>query len=216
MKPYLIGIAGPSCAGKSELAKHLARALPATRVGLDGYYRELRHLALTERARFNFDEPSALDRELLVAQIGALASGVAIDQPVYDFATHSRTGQTERIVPGEFVIVEGLFALYWPELRALYGTTVYVEAPDEVCLERRQVRDVRERARTAESVLCQFRETVQPMAELHVRPTRQFAKVVVSGLDVITRSAQAVLQHIPYDGRAGALTRSRSRSNSPV
>lgn len=194
--PYLIGIAGPSCAGKSELAKHLARALPATAIGLDAYYRDLNHLSLAERAQFNFDEPAALDHGLLITQVETLASGEPINQPIYDFSTHSRTTRTEHIAPAEFVIVEGLFALYWKELRHLYGTMAFVEAPDEVCLERRELRDVRERGRTPESVLRQFTETVQPMAALYVRPTRDFADVVVSGLNPIATSCDAVLQHI--------------------
>lgn len=194
--PYLISIAGPSCAGKSELAKYLAAALPATTIGLDAYYRELSHLSLEERARFNFDMPDALDRDLLAEQMHALAGGQPIDLPIYDFATHSRTSRTEHVVPTGFVIVEGLFALYWEDLRRLFGTCVFVEAPDEVCLARRQVRDVRERGRTPESVLRQFTETVQPMAALYVLPTRALADVVVSGVQPIFSSAEAVLQHV--------------------
>jgi uridine kinase len=196
MKPYLIAIAGPSCAGKTELAKALAAALPATSFSLDAYYRDLSRFTLAERARFNFDEPAALDYDLLLAQVRDLAAGRPVDLPIYDFAAHSRTGRTERLVPPDFLIIEGLFALYWEEVRKLYGTAVFVEAPDEVCLQRRLVRDVRERGRTPESVLQQFTETVQPMAALHVRPTRAFADVVVSGLQPIAVSADAVLQHI--------------------
>ena len=195
-EPYLIGIAGPSCAGKTELAKHLAGVLGATRISLDAYYRPLTHLTLAERARFNFDEPAALDHDLLITQVEALAAGRPIELPVYDFATHSRTAATEHIPAAEFIIVEGLFALYWEELRQHYGTKVFVAAPDAVCLERRQERDVRERGRTPESVLRQFTETVQPMARLHVLPTAALADVVVSGLDPIRASAAAVLLHL--------------------
>ncbi len=195
-RPYIIGIAGPSCAGKTELARLLAAELGATTISLDAYYRELNHLTLPERARFNFDEPAALDHDLLIAQIETLADGQAIHLPVYDFATHARTAQTEHIAPAEFIIIEGLFALYWAELRQLYGTKVFVEAPDATCLERRQVRDVRERGRTPESVLLQFTETVQPMAALHVRPTAAFADVCVSGLQPIASSKAAVLEHV--------------------
>ncbi len=202
-KPYIIGIAGPSCAGKTELAKRVAAALAATTISLDAYYRELNHLTLAERAHFNFDEPAALDHDLLVAQVETLAGGQVIDLPVYDFATHSRTLRTERISPTDFIIIEGLFALYWDELRQLYGTKVFVEAPDATCLERRQLRDVRERGRTPESVLRQFTETVRPMAALHVRPTAAFADVAVSGLQPIATSAATVLEHV---SQAGSLT----------
>ncbi len=195
-QPYLIGIAGPSCAGKTELARRLVAELGTTHISLDAYYRPLNHLSLAERSHFNFDEPSALDHELLIKQIDALAGGRSIELPVYDFATHSRTDRTQTIAPAEFVIIEGLFALYWEELRRLYGTSVFVEAPDAVCLERRQERDVRERGRSPESVLRQFTETVRPMAALHVVPTAAFANVVVSGLQPLAASAAAVLQHV--------------------
>ncbi len=207
-EPYIIGIAGPSCAGKTELARRVAAALSATTISLDAYYRELNHLMLAERARFNFDEPAALDHDLLIAQIDTLAAGSPIELPVYDFATHSRTARTEHIVPAEFIIIEGLFALYWRELRQLYGTKVFVEAPDATCLERRQLRDVRERGRTPESVLRQFSETVQPMAALHVRPTAAFADVLVSGLQPIGISAAAVLEHV---SKAKTVTTSTAR-----
>ncbi len=196
MKPYIIGIAGPSCAGKTELAKSVAAALAATTISLDAYYRELGHLSLAERAAVNFDMPTALDHDLLAAQVRVLAAGDSVDLPIYDFATHTRTPQVQRILPAAFVIIEGLFALYWEDLRELCGTRVFVEAPDDVCLERRVGRDVRERGRTPESVRRQFAETVQPMATQYVRPTCAFADVVVSGLQPIALSTESVLQHV--------------------
>lgn len=197
MPPYLIAIAGPSCSGKSELSKRLSGELRAPVVSLDSYYRELAHLPLEERARMNFDEPAALDEALLLAQVRALAAGRAIDRPVYDFSRHTRSGQFERIEPAPFVIVEGLLALYWPELRALYGTKVYIDAADdEVCFRRRLERDVRERGRTPESVYAQYQATVRPMAERYILPTRAWADLVVSGVEPLELSAAAVLAHV--------------------
>jgi len=195
-RPYLIGIAGPSCAGKSELAQRLGRMLPAPILSLDSYYRDLAHLPFEERGRRNFDLPEALDEELLAAHLGLLAGGREIAKPVYDMTRHARAGGTERVVPGEFLIVEGLFALYWEDVRRLLGTKVFVEAPDEVCFERRRERDVRERGRTPESVLEQYTRTVRPMAERYILPTREFADVVVSGTEAVERSVGAVLAHI--------------------
>jgi uridine kinase len=193
VKPYLIAVAGPSCSGKSELSKALRRRLGAPILGLDSYYRELGHLPLEERARMNFDEPAALDEELLIAQVRALAEGKAIDRPVYDFTRHTRSGGHERIEPAEFVIVEGLLALHWPELRALYNLKVYIDAGDEVCFRRRLKRDVRERGRTPESVRAQYAATVRPMAERYILPTRAWADVVVSGVEPLERSTATVL-----------------------
>lgn len=196
MKPHLIAVAGPSCSGKSELAKRLCEALRAPVLGLDSYYRELAHLPLAERARANFDEPAALDRDLLIEQVRSLAEGRAIERPVYDFKRHTRSGAFERIEPAGFVVIEGLFALYWPELRRLYGTSVFIDVADEVCFQRRLERDIRERARTPESVYAQYTATVRPMAEQHILPTRAWADVVVSGVEPIEHSSAVVLARV--------------------
>ena len=195
-KSYLIGIAGPSGAGKSYLAHHLSQRLQAPVLALDHYYRDLSHLPLEERARTNFDEPSALEHELLIAQAACLYEGKAIEIPTYDFSVHTRTRETQPFQPAQFVIVEGLFTLHWPELRRLLGTGVYVDMADDVCLQRRQERDVRERGRTPESVVEQFRATVAPMAERYVRPTQAHADVVVFGAVPIGEEVDRVLTHL--------------------
>src|SRR5438477_6108322 len=110
---YAIGIAGPSCAGKTVLARGLATMVPASIVPLDAYYRDLSHLPPEQRARQNFDRPDALDGELIVRQVTELVAGNAVERPVYDFATHARTGSVQRVEPSEFIIIEGLFTLYW-------------------------------------------------------------------------------------------------------
>src|SRR5208283_5043387 len=171
-KSYLIGIAGPSGAGKSYLAGYLAERLQAPVLALDHYYRDLSHLSFEERARSNFDEPAALEHKLLIAQVSDLHEGKTIEVPTYDFSLHTRTRDTQSFQPAQFVIIEGLFTLHWAELLRLLTTRVYVETADDVCLQRRQERDVRERGRTPESVAEQFRATVVPMAERYVRPTR--------------------------------------------
>ncbi len=196
VKSYLIGIAGPSGAGKSYLAHHLAQRLAAPVLSLDHYYRDLSHLALEERARSNFDEPAALEHELLIAQVADLHAGRAIPVPTYDFTVHTRTSVTRQFEPAPVVIIEGLFTLHWPELRRLLATGVYVEMADDICLHRRQQRDVRERGRTPESVIEQFRTTVAPMAERYVRPTRLHADVVLSGDTPIAIGVHRVLDHL--------------------
>jgi uridine kinase len=203
---YLIGIGGPSGAGKSYLACHLAERLKAPVLALDHYYRDLSHLPLEARAQSNFDDPTALEHELLIAQIADLHAGQAIEVPTYDFSLHTRTRETQSFVPAEFVIIEGLFTLHWPELRHHLGTQVYVDMTDDICLERRTERDVRERGRTPESVLEQFRETVAPMAERYVRPTRAHADVVVFGAIPIGEEVDRVLEHV-HSNRRGLVDR---------
>ncbi len=195
-KPYLIGIAGPSGAGKTYLAQHLGRELDSVHFNLDAYYRELGHLSLPQRAHQNFDAPNALDSELLIEHVRQLAAGQTIRRPVYDFTSHLRTAEVHVVEPKRYIILEGLFALYWEELRGLQGTKVYVNLGEKLCLERRIVRDMQERARTRESVLEQFRTTVAPMAERYVYPTRAHADVVVTGDNSIANEVASVLAHV--------------------
>jgi uridine kinase len=198
---FLIGIAGPSGAGKSFLARHLAEKLHAPVLSLDHYYRDLSHLSLEDRAGSNFDEPAALEHELLIAQVADLHEGRTIAIPTYDFSIHTRACRTQAFQPAAFVIIEGLFTLHWAELRRLLGTKVYVEMADDICLQRRTERDVQERGRTAESVVAQFRTTVAPMAGRYVRPTLQRADVVIPGSMPIDQGVARVLEHIGQQAR---------------
>lgn len=192
---YFIGIAGPSGAGKTHLALHLAAALPARVIGLDRYYRDLSQLPLAERAGMNFDAPEALEHELLIRQIARLRNNETVRLPVYDFASHARIAKTEIFPPGKIVIVEGLFTLYWPMLRALLDTKIYVDTDDQACLARRKERDVRQRGRSLESVERQYVETVAPMADRYVRPTMAHADLVVSGEDRVENAVARVVEH---------------------
>jgi uridine kinase len=192
----IIAIAGPSCSGKTELAKRLAHELRSPVLLLDSYYRDLGALIPAERCAVNFDEPGALDHELLIEQVRALSRGEVVEQPKYDFTTHKRSPHGETFAAREFLIIEGLFALYWEDLRELASTRIFVDTPDEVCLRRRQVRDVTERGRTLESVTTQFYGTVQPMAALHIRPSSKYADLLLSGEQSISRSVERVLRHL--------------------
>src|SRR5215471_17314863 len=117
MKAHIIGIAGPSSSGKTELARQLAARIPGTAiVSLDSYYRGMEEIPLEERKQVNFDHPDSLDWELLHQHLVAIAHGRAFEEPVYSFAGYARTDSTRRIEPTPFLIVEGLFVLYWPEL----------------------------------------------------------------------------------------------------
>ena len=197
MRAHIIGIAGPSSSGKTALALQAARRLPGTAiVSLDSYYRGMSEMTLEERKTVNFDHPDALDWELLHEHLQAIASGSAFDEPVYSFADYARTPETRRIEPHEFLIVEGLFVLYWPELRGMLNTRVYVETDAAVCYARRLRRDVAERGRTPESVRDQYERMVRPGAERFVIPTREHAHLVVSGEEPLEASTEAVIRAV--------------------
>lgn len=196
MTTRLIGIGGPSCSGKTELARWLSAQTGAPVVNLDHYYLDLAHLPLEVRAATNFDEPHSVDEMAILADARALHAGQSIHAPHYNFATHSRAPGEDAIGPAGLIILEGLFALYWPELRELLALKMYVEAPDEVCLARRLDRDVHERGRTRESVVKQYAATVRPGAEHYIRPSRAHADLVLSGTDPIDYSGHRVLDRL--------------------
>ena len=189
---FLIGIAGPSGSGKTELARALAQSLDAPILSLDSYYPDMAHLPLEERARTNFDVPEMIDHELLSAHLRTLTGGGAVEVPVYDFTCSTRTDRTETVRAGEFGVLEGLWALHWEDIRRLLGIKVYVDTPDQVCFERRLARDLRERGRSTESVEAQYAAMTRPMAQRYVLPLREFADVVVSGVEPIERSVAAL------------------------
>lgn len=200
-RPLILGVGGCSGCGKTTLTRELARELHGTVFVLDHYYRDLGHLSYEERCAQNFDHPDALEADLMIAQLQTLASGHPIDQPRYDFATHTRrTGIRERMEPAKAIVVDGIFALYYPELRRLYDLGIYVETPDEVCYQRRLARDVRERGRTPESVLEHYSATVRPMAERYVRPSGQYADLTVYGTESLDWSVEHVLAEIAERG----------------
>lgn len=191
--PILIGIAGCSGSGKTTLASELATQLSATLFPLDLYYRDLSQFPLDERDKRNFDHPDSLESELFIRHIRDLAQGKTIQRPVYDFSRHARVaGAFDPITPKSFVIVEGILALHYSELPPLYHFSIYVDAPNELCLKRRIYRDMRERGRTEESVRAQFEATARPMAELYVLPSRRHASLIVQGTDSLDWSIEQV------------------------
>jgi uridine kinase len=190
----MIAIAGASGSGKTTLAAELARTLGGLHFSLDTYYRDLSHLALAERALRNFDDPAMIELPLLADHLAALARGETIERPLYSFAEYIRIpGQTDTIHPGRVVIVEGLFSLYFPQLRPFYQLTVFVDTEDEVCFARRLKRDIEERGRVPESVRAQYEATVRPCGLAFIRPLIDFADLVLDGADSLDFKVELVL-----------------------
>jgi len=202
--PHIIGISGTTCSGKSSLAKRIRDGLSGKNISIiscDWYYRDLSELPPSEREKRNFDIPEALEMDLLRSDLESLASGSGILRRVYDFSTHTRSPHSIQITPGDIIIVEGLFVLYWEEIRHLLDTKVFIFLTDAESLARRLERDVRERGRTEQSVVEQYQTTVKPMTERYVLPTRHFADILVRGTDPVEHSAETVISSIPCVGK---------------
>jgi uridine kinase len=200
-RPIILGIAGCSGSGKTTLARELASQLEATIFPLDLYYRDLSQIPLELRDKENFDDPDSLESELFVEHLRRLAAGQTIQRPVYDFTHHTRVpGAFDSVSPASFLIVEGILALHYPDLLPLYDFSVYVNAPNEICLNRRIYRDMRERGRTEESVRAQFEATARPMAERYVLPSQAHANLIVEGTEDLDWSIEQVLRELHKRG----------------
>ena len=200
----MIGVCGGSGSGKTTLARRLVEALgteAATCISFDSYYRDHSHMTVDERAKVNFDHPDSLDVPLLVSHIQALRAGNNVAVPVYDFATHTRSGEVDIVEPHEFVIIEGILLFAFEEIRNNLDHLIYRDCPVEVRAERRFKRDVQERGRTPESVRAQWASTVQPMHEIYVAPNAEHAdRVTTHGLDldtVVAKIASSLLEGGP-------------------
>ena len=182
MKPLIIGIAGGTGSGKSTVARKVAEQLPGSSVAfleMDAYYRDFRHLTLTQLHDVNWDHPDAFDVELMTAHLAALSRGEAVEMPVYEFATHSRGSRTVRIEPADVVVIDGILLLADANVRELCDVKVFVDADADIRLIRRIRRDTMVRGRTLESVLVQYLTTVQPMHLQFVEPSKRYADVIV-------------------------------------
>lgn len=197
--PHIVGIAGATCSGKSLLARQIKEMTSVKNtvvISIDSYYRDLSAVRPDEREHRNFDTPDSIEAELLYQHLAELAAGNEIPCPVYDFSTHTRSADVIRIVPGKLIILEGLFVLYWKQVRQLLNAKVFVLLDETISLSRRIQRDIRERGRTRQSVVDQFNKTVKPMTEKYVLPTRSFADILVSGEDPIEKSSAEVIRLI--------------------
>ena len=177
----VIGIAGGSGSGKTTLMKRLVERFgdDVSVLSHDNYYKRHDELTFEERAVLNYDEPDALDTSLLVYQLDQLRHGMAIDCPVYDFTLHNRSNETIHVEPEKVIIVEGIMIFVDPNLRALMDIKIFVDTDADIRLCRRIKRDVTKRGRSLESEIKQYKDTVKPMHEKYVEPSKKFADLVV-------------------------------------
>ena len=177
----VLGIAGGTGSGKTTLMNNIIKKFgdSVTVLSHDNYYRRRDDLTYEQRCGINYDEPAALETDLMAAHLDKLRHGEAIYCPVYDFTCHNRSDKTVRICPKRVIIVEGILIFENEPLRNLMDIKIFVDTDADVRLCRRIARDVTERGRTLESVLSQYQTTVKPMHEKYVEPSKKYADLVV-------------------------------------
>ncbi len=187
MSAFIVAIAGPSGSGKSLFAQTLREEVSrdAPDVGLvhireDSYYRDQTDLSLAEREKVNYDHPKAIEQDLLAEHLNRLRAGEAVQAPVYDYAVHTRSDETERLEPAPLIIVEGILLLTNAALREAFDVCFFMDTPLDICLLRRIDRDVRERGRTLESVLRQYEDSVRPMYHEFIAPSARHADMLIT------------------------------------
>ena len=182
MEPVVIGVAGGTGSGKTTVASEILKRAGTRQISFiqhDAYYKDLGDLPLAQRILTNFDHPDALDNPLLISHLKELKAGRAIEMPVYDFTTHTRTGRTQRVEPNRVILVEGILIFVDEALRQLMDVKVYVDTQSDIRFIRRLQRDIAERGRTMESVVRQYMATVRPMHEEFVEPSKRYADLII-------------------------------------
>jgi uridine kinase len=180
--PVIIGIAGGTGSGKTTVAQAIYDRVGSSRIewiSHDSYYRDFEGLSPDERHKINFDHPDSLETELLIRHLDVLGKGSSVEVPLYDFASHRRRTDTQRVEPRRVVIVEGILVLAEPELRKRIDIKLFVDTPADIRFMRRLMRDIHTRGRSLESVVHQYMTTVRPMHEEFVEPSKRYADLII-------------------------------------
>ena len=195
----IILIGGGSASGKTYVLNKVIETLPEeniAHISLDDYYKDFAILPLEERKKINFDHPKSFDWKLMYSQLHDLKHGKAIDKPIYDFVTHSRKKETERVEPKDIIIVEGIMALVNKDVRSLGDLNVFIDASRERRLVRRIDRDMKERGRTYDSIIEQYFATVIPMFEEIISPSQYYADLIINNEGYSRKSIDVLISVI--------------------
>ena len=180
-KVCIVGIAGGTASGKTTIVRMIKEKFGDDIVVInhDSYYKAHNDLSYEDRSRLNYDHPESFDTDLMIEDVKKLKNNIAIDMPVYDYTVHNRSDSTVHVTPKKVIIVEGILILENKELRDLMDIKVFVETDADERLMRRIRRDMVERARSIDSILQQYTETVKPMHEQFVEPSKKYADIII-------------------------------------
>lgn len=178
----IVAICGGSASGKTFIAEELCKRNPREilLISQDSYYRSFDELTVEEKKKTNYDHPDAFDIQLLIQNVIKLKNGECIENPVYSFSEYTRTG-TIKTFPKKIILIEGMLALHYPELRNLIDKSVFIDCSERLRLKRMIERDIIERGRTLESVVEQYKRDMRPMHEKYVEPQKQYADIIIDG-----------------------------------
>ena len=196
----IIAIAGGSASGKSSIVNYIDDYFKEDLIviGHDNYYKAHDDISFDQRAKLNYDYPGAFDNDLFFEDLKKLQAGISIQMPTYDYTIHTRSDKTIKINPTKIILIEGILVLGDKKIRDITDTKVFIDADSDVRLQRRILRDTKERGRSRDSVLEQFIKQVKPMHEKYVEPTKKYADIIIPRGAKNTKGIEILVRHITH------------------
>jgi uridine kinase len=201
-KICIVGVAGGTASGKTTIVRKIKENFGDDIVVInhDSYYKAHNDLSYEDRSKLNYDHPDSFDTQMMIEDVKKLKNNEEVDIPVYDFSVHNRADATVHIVPKNVIILEGILVLENKELRDLMDIKVFVDTDADERLMRRIRRDMAERARSIESILNQYADTVKPMHEQFVEPSKKYADIIIprggeniTGINILQQHIKSML-----------------------
>jgi len=224
--PYLIGIAGGSGSGKTSVANEIFKNIQTNCLlfSMDTYYKDLTPEQMKNISEYNFDEPKALDLDLLYSHLNDLMNWKSIEMPTYDFTTSSRQPETKKLIPCKFIIFEGILSFYDIRIRNLMNMKIFVDLDDDIRLARRIYRDMTDRGRKMHDIISRYHKFVKPAYDNFIKPTRKYADIIIprgaentNAIDLISQNLKSVLKKLfPNDLDNFVIDNSQSAISHPL